>query len=62
MSEKELLYVEDVLGHLEYFKKHLDINRECLNSSEDVLKKISKKVDSLYKTFYDLLGGYSNGR
>lgn len=63
MSEKELLYVEDMLGHLEYFKKHLEINRECLNDSKEaVLKKIDKKVDNLYKTFYDLLGGNCNGR
>ena len=59
MSEKELLYVEDMLGHLEYFKRHLDINKECLTDSKalDILKKITKKTDNLYKTFYDLLGG-----
>ena len=64
MSEKELLYVEDMLGHLEYFKKHLDINKECLTDSkeETILKKIEKKTDSLYKSFYEVLGGFSNGR
>ena len=35
MSEKELLYVEDMLGHLEYFKKHLEINKECLTDSKE---------------------------
>ena len=64
MSEKELLYVEDMLGHLEYIKKHLDINKECLTDSkeETILKKIEKKTDNLYKSFYDVLGGFSNGR
>ncbi len=64
MSEKELLYVEDVLGHLEYFKRHLDINKECLvdMKAEAILKKIERKVNSLYKNFYDVLGGFSNGR
>ncbi len=61
MSEKELLYVLDMLSHLEYFKRHLSINLECLNDNEEILKKISKKCDSLYKSFYDLLGGYCNG-
>ena len=64
MSEKELLYVEDTLGHLEYFMRHLQINKECLTDSkeETILKKIEKKTDSLYKSFYDVLGGFSNGR
>jgi len=59
MSEKELLYVEDTLGHLEYFKRHLCINKECIQESTQVamLKKIEKKCDSLYQTFYELLKG-----
>ena len=58
MSEKELLYVEDSLGHLEYFKRHLEINKECVTEQNEVsmLKKIEKKCDSLYETFYELLG------
>ena len=57
MSEKELLYVEDTLGHLEYFMRHLKLNKECLSKTEEesCLKKIEKKVDSLYKSFYKLL-------
>ena len=57
MSEKELLYVEDTLGHLEYFMRHLQINKECLTKSnaENCLKKYEKKVESLYKSFYKLL-------
>ncbi len=59
MSEKELLYVEDTLGHLEYFKRHLCINKECITESKEIamLKKIEKKCDSLYNTFYGLLKG-----
>lgn len=59
MSEKELLYVEDTLSHLEYLKRHLCINKECLTEEKAVsnLKKIEKKVDSMYQTFYELLKG-----
>ncbi len=59
MSEKELLYVEDMLGHLDYFKSHLLISKECLSKKEylSVLEKIIKKVDMMYDTFYGLLGG-----
>lgn len=59
MSEKELLYVEDTLGHLEYFKRHLCINKECVteNTQVSMLKKIEKKCDSMYETFYNLLKG-----
>ncbi len=59
MSEKELLYVEDALGHLEYFKRHLCMNKECLSETKEInlLKKIEKNTDSLYQKFYDLLKG-----
>ena len=45
MSEKNLLYIEDALAHLEYFKRHLCINEECLseNNETSLLKKFSKK-------------------
>lgn len=59
MSEKNLLYIEDALAHLEYFKRHLGINGECLseNNETSLLKKFSKKTDRLYTNFYDLLKG-----
>ena len=59
MSEKELLYVEDALSHLEYFKRHLCINKECLTEEKEVamLKKIDKKIDQMYQDFYNLLKG-----
>ena len=59
MSEKELLYVEDALSHLEYFKRHLCNNKECITETKEVnlLKKIEKKTDSLYQDFYNELKG-----
>ena len=59
MSEKELLYVEDALGHLEYFKRHLEINKECVHEEKEksILKKMEKKCISMYETFYGLLKG-----
>ena len=59
MSEKELLYVDDALGHLEYFKRHLGINQECLSEVKEVslLKKIGKKTDKLQQDFYALVKG-----
>lgn len=59
MSEKELLYVEDMLGHLEYFKRHLNINLECLTEMKEqtLLKKFLKKNDTLYESMYQLLKG-----
>ncbi len=59
MSEKELLYVEDALGHLEYFKRHICINKECITDNAEVsmMKKIEKKCDSMYQSFYELLKG-----
>ncbi len=59
MSEKELLYVEDTLGHLEYFNRHLCINKECITEQNEItmLKKIEKKCNSMYQTFYSLLKG-----
>ncbi len=59
MSEKNLLYIEDALAHLEYFKRHLCINEECLSENKEaaLLKKFAKKTDRLYVNFYDLLKG-----
>lgn len=59
MSEKELLYVEDALSHLEYFKRHLCINKECVTENKEttLLKKIEKKTDAIYESFYEQLKG-----
>ena len=59
MSEKELLYLEDALSHLEYFKRHLCINKECVSETKEsnLLKKIEKKTDTLDQDFYTELKG-----
>ncbi len=59
MSEKELLYVKDMLGHLEYLKEHAMISRDCLSESQyaNVVEQIIKVVDKMYVKFYGLLGG-----
>ena len=59
MSEKELLYLEDALSHLEYFKRHLCINKECVSETKEsnLLKTIEKKTDTLYQDFYTELKG-----
>lgn len=59
MSEKELLYVEDVLSHLDYFAKHLNIVKESITAKdeEDIINKIMKKSNTIYEKFYDFLKG-----
>ncbi len=59
MSEKELLYLEDALSHLEYFNQHLGINKECLNETKELnlIKKIDKKTKQIYANFYNELKG-----
>lgn len=59
MSVKELLYIEDMLGHLRYLSSHLGISEDCLDDEElsAFLKKINKKVSLMYDTYYSLLGG-----
>lgn len=59
MSEKELLYIDDTLGHLDYLVKHLTLNKECLTEEKqiDVVNKILKKNEKMYNEFYNLLKG-----
>ncbi len=59
MSEKELLYIEDALSHLEYLKRHTTINKECVTETKEIntLKKIEKKIKDLYQDFYNILKG-----
>lgn len=59
MSEKELLYVKDMLGHLEYMHNHLLISLDCISEKEytKIVQKIIKKVEEMYSLFYSLLGG-----
>ncbi len=57
MSQKELLYLEDFLGHQEYFLKHLSETKECMDDENLVkfLTKLEKKNQVLVTKFYELL-------
>ncbi len=57
MSEKELLYIDDVMGHLTNINDYL---ANYMVSVEDenfkkVLENLDKTTKSLYKKFYKLL-------
>lgn len=57
MTAKELLYVEDALGHEKYFQTKCN---EALNTIKDeklrsCIEDIAKKHDNLYNNFYTLL-------
>ncbi len=57
MTEKELLYVEDALGHAQYFQT------QCQNASEQLqdaeLQRFSHELEqkhrTMFQSFYDLL-------
>ncbi len=57
MTEKELLYVEDALGHEQYFQT------QCQNTSDQLqdpaLKNFSRELEqkhrTIFQSFYDLL-------
>lgn len=57
MTEKELLYVEDALGHEQHFQT------QCQNASEQLqdaeLKRFSRELEqkhrTMFQSFYDLL-------
>lgn len=53
MSEKELLYIEDTLNHLMYFKSHLCLNKECLTQDDEtkMLKKLKEMLIKVIKAF-----------
>lgn len=57
MSSKELLYIEDLLGHEEYFLEHLCETKDSLDEEKysKMLMKIEKKHKDLIKKFYGLL-------
>lgn len=57
MTAKELLYVEDALGHEKYFQTKCN---EALNTIQDpklrsCIEEISKKHNTLYQNFLTLL-------
>jgi len=57
MSTKELLYVEDFLGHEEYFLQHLAETRECIDDEklEKFIGKLEKVNQDLITKFYGLI-------
>ncbi len=57
MTSKELLYVEDALGHEQYFQTQC---RETANQIQDpklraCIEQMEKKHQQLFQNFYDLL-------
>lgn len=57
MSSKELLYIEDFLGHEEYFLNHLCETKDCVDDEklEKFICKLEKKNQELATKFYGLL-------
>ncbi len=57
MTSKELLYVEDALGHEKYFQTKC---RETANQIQDkdlkaYVEQMEKKHQQIFQSFYDLL-------
>ncbi len=64
MTGKELLYVEDALGHIKHFKT---LCSNYANTLEDptlkaFVQELSKKNEALEQRFISVLGGATNGR
>ena len=58
MTTKELLYVDDALGHEQYFQTKYN---ETLNQIQDTelkstVQQIAQKHQQLFQSFYTLLG------
>ena len=52
MTEKELLYVEDALGHAQYFQTKCT---ETVNQIQDSVEEMGREHQKLYQNFYNLL-------
>lgn len=57
MSSKELLYIEDFLGHEEYVLQHLCETKETVDNEklEKFIGKLEKTNRDLISKFYGLL-------
>ncbi len=57
MTSKDLLYVEDALGHEKYFKSQCKDVISKLEDSEliNCVNDLSSKHDQIFKSFYGLL-------
>lgn len=58
MSEKELLYIDDTLGHLENMSGYLKNSIDCLENEnfKKVLEDLEQLNKDVYKKFYKIIG------
>ena len=59
MSPKELSYIDDCLGHLEFLKvlcQDLESNVSD-EKMKKLVKEMSKKFEEQFTTIYELIGG-----
>jgi|GEM_PF-5598835 len=56
MTQKELLYIEDMLSHLEYSTQHLIVTEEKLEDVQmaKLVRQLIKKNKDIYSKFYQL--------
>lgn len=57
MTGKELLYIEDALGHEQYFQTQCRSTAEQLQDEElrQLVNELSQKHKQLFSAFYELL-------
>ncbi len=57
MTSKELMYVEDVLGHEQYFQTQCCESANSIQDSElrSLAKEIEQKHQTIFQNFYNLL-------
>ncbi len=57
MTSKELMYVEDVLGHEQYFRTQCCQSADTMQDSslKQLAKEIEQTHDSIFSQFYHLL-------
>lgn len=58
MTEKELLYVQDALGHEQYFQTQCKETASRIQDPElkNCIQQLSDKHRDLFQSFYGLLG------
>lgn len=57
MTSKELLYIEDALGHIKYLKTKCNETASQLQDSDlkSCVQQLEQKNQEMFKSFYDLL-------
>ena len=57
MTTKELLYVEDALGHAQYFQKKCTETAHQIQDTElrNCVEQMAKKHQQIFQSFYGLL-------